>query len=800
MRQSLLILFFLFSLPLFSQKIQGKVSDSKGSLIEYATVALYHLPDTQLTTGIRSGANGAFILNGFKPGKYYVQVSFLGFENYRTAAFTIKKGETKQLGLIKLREDQKLLNEVTVSEERSMVQYGIDKKVYNPSKDIANTGGNATDVLQNIPSVQVDVDGNIQFRGSGNVTIYIDGKLSSLSGSDPAAVLAQIPADNIERIEIISNPSAKYDAQGSGGIINVVTKKGQKNGYNGSVNLTLGSRDKYQGSLILNFRKNRWNFRTSYGFNQRNRYSISSTNRELSTLDESNLIQERNGYDIQGRHRITLGTDFQANANNSLSFTYGINQSNNWDKDLRDYAFRFEAAQDSIGYRRSNTLEFDRNQNMSLSWDKKFKRKDENLRVDLNWSSSYDEDDMEANQLFYAGPSYYINKQNTLSTRDVGVMIGQIDYTRPLLDDKKLELGAKANYRNIDNTFFSETLDTGGNEFVKDIGLSNQFIYQEQIYAAYATFTGLFRGIGYSAGLRAEQTLINSRQVTEDRNFNNDYLSLFPSLYLSYKFGKGKEVQANYSRRINRPGSRQLNPFRSFEDPLSQRQGNPNLNPEFINSYELNYVSIKKGLTLSAGIYMRQTLGNITRFRSIDSNGVTVTSYENLENSTNLGIELVGQVELFKWWNINANLNFYNQKMQANNIATGLQSSAWGGNARVSSNWKVTKTLGTQLNFNYWQPGWALQGTIDPFYSFDIGLRQELFKGKGDVGLRLSDVFNTRQFSINTIGEGFTQSNLWKRETRILYLSFSWRFGMEVKKQDRGGGSHGGGGDMDGDF
>lgn len=791
---------FLTVLSLDAQVIDGSVQDAETQLpIEFATIALYELGDSIPSKGSISDLEGKFKLTSVNPGTYRIEISYIGYQVYVKDSLKIGNSPL-HLGKINMRADEALLEEAVIKEERNMIQYGVDKKIYDPSKDLVNIGGTATDVLQNIPSITVDNDRNIQFRGSSNITVYIDGKPSTLTGADRTAVLDQIPGYLIDRIEVISNPSAKYDAEGSGGIINIITKKGLQKGYNGTFSSSIGTRDKYQASLLMNYRNKKWNFSGSYGINKNNRWSRRTSYRELTGYDQSLLNQIGTGYDKDLGHNAKFSVEYLASLKNEFSLSYGLNTNTEDENDLTDYSFNYlNSSYDSTGYRRALSTTTSLNSSLDFYWRHNINSDKVYFTTNASYSNNTRNDRMNAEQLFYSPTNYYPGLQNNERNNGSRLLTAQFDYTHALNKTRKYEAGWKTTWRNLDNDFYSES--AYGSEPIKaDSGLNNRFLYEEYVHAAYLTFTSRYKRLGYSAGLRAEQTIVNSELVSEGQQYNRDYLSFFPSVYLTYTLSEGNDLQLNYSRRINRPGSWQLNPFRSFTDPINQRQGNPFLNPEFINSYEFNYVRIAKKYTLSFGVYYKETLNNITRFRAVDSNGITLTSFQNLNSSSNIGLEAVANFALAKWWKVNVNMNLYQQHMQANNIATGLQSTAIGGNIRLSNNFDIYKNLSGQLSYSFFQPGWSLQGTIKGIQAMDLGFRWDILKRKGNIGIRVSDIFNTRQFQMETLAANFSQNNVWKRESRIAYLSFSYRFGMDFKDQRSNRGRNtpsGGGGGME---
>lgn len=795
-----LILFLTFPFnPLFAQSptgIKGRITDKTSSKsIEYATITVMRSSDSLVVNGGITDSTGNFIIVPLDQGMYRLKISFVAYQDRVVDSVVLKAGEVKDLGVLALKTGVNL-DEFKVVEERGIVQYGADKKVYNVDKDLINKGGTATDVLGNIPSVQVDADRNITFRGSGNVRILIDGKPSALSSS--GAILDQIPAENIERIEIISNPSAKYDAEGTTGIINIITKKGSKKGMSGNVSFNAGTGDKYNGNLLLNYGKGRSNWSFNYGWQQMNVWSYGNSFRTTSfDSTVSDLWQENNGYRQSQGHNAKLSYDFNLNTKNTLSASAGFNIRNRGENEKVDYRFMDGLSEvDSFSTRLFDEGSINNNFDAYMGWTKTFTEPEKKLSAEANWSQSAEQEGLSAIQTYTSGKKEVNRPSDRQNTHTVGgnyIGTFQLDYTDPLKKGK-LETGVKAIIRLSDNDFSSEFYDNGSESFVYDTRISNHFVYREKVASAYATYSNRWKRFDYNVGLRYEHTFYSSDQLTTKQFMSRDYPGIFPSAFVKYEIKKGRELQLGYSRRIRRPDLHDLNPFPEYEDPYNLRMGNPYLRPEFIDSYEGTYMRSGKKSTVSVTAYMRYTHENITRFRRITPEGVTLTSTENLNNSRSLGFEFVTNFDLYKWWKINFNGNLYNMNQNASGLQSGLTANVWGGNGRLMNNFKIGKTIDAQLSYNYYQPGWALQGTIKPFQAMDIAMRKSFWKDQASISIRVSDVLNTRQFSIHTLTPDFSQEYIRKRESRIFNVTFSYRFGKDTlapKKGKRGGGGEG---------
>jgi iron complex outermembrane recepter protein len=771
-------------------KIHGTIINSVDKKpVEFATVSVFK-DDSVLVTGTITGQTGTFEIPGLRYGRYKIKIDFLGFQTiYKDSVSITPQSNEVNMGQIKLAPNSKLLNEFTITGEKELMQLNIEKKVFNVEKSIVSEGGSATDLLQQIPSVTVDIDGNINMRGSGNITVLIDGKPSGLTGSDRNAVLSQLPANSIESVEIISNPSAKYDPDGMSGIINIILKKNKRQGKNGNISVGAGTRDKYNGSFNYNQRTSKLNIFTGYSYRYDNRFGRGLSLRENIFPDTTFFLDQKSFSDrVSQSHIIRAGSDYYINDKNTIGFSTTVNFRNSSDEEIIHFN---ELSSQNVLYRlydRDN-MEMNRHSTFdgALNYKRTFTKPRQELTFDFIYSGTtgFEKGNFQQQELNLEGQPLPVppglQKNNNKGINHITTV--QADYVHPFENQSKFETGAKSIIREIDNDFFSTSFDSIYNLWVDDVQFINHFIYRENINSVYGTYTSKFKSIGYHAGLRAEQTYTTSRLLNTDETFNNDYFNLFPTLHLSHKPRKENEIQLSYSRRINRPSLRSLNPFTSFSDPLNLSTGSPFLTPEYTNSYEISYAHFKKKNTATVTAYYRQTNNIIQRIRSVRPDGVAITTFENLASATNYGFELITRNELAKWWNITSNFNFFRTEINGRNINNELSNANLSWFARVISNFIIAKGWHVQVSGMYRAPTALAQGMMMEMYGIDAGFRKDVLKNNASISFNISDIFDTRQFEMSTSGHNFNQDMLRKRETRVATLTFTWKFGSQEGSQ-----------------
>jgi iron complex outermembrane recepter protein len=765
-------------------KLTGKVIDSNTKeVVEFATVSLFRLPKDTLVAGIVTNANGVFELENLRPGKYKLVIAFMGYKSLMMDTLVLRKLEERDLGTLNLGTNEKVLKEVTIETQQDMVKNTIDKKVFNAEKLAIANGGSANDVLAQVPTVSVDIDGNISLRGSGNVTILIDGRPSGMSGAGRAGVLSGIPASAIESVEVITNPSAKYDPDGMSGIINIVLKKNKLQGTNGNATVSAGTNNKYNGNVSYNFRKNKVNLYSNYSFRYNERYGRGDVNRTTYMGDSANyLIQKNNSDNLNRNHSAKVGMDYNASKLATFGFNVTLNYENKTEQEKLVNNSENESSQLASAFNRyTNNPSEGLSQDYNLNYRQKFKNPKQLLSIESNYSINNNLSNSFYQQENFWEDYHEINPywfyQNNRTNTDFSINTNTIDFESPLFKNGKIESGLKNTNREIDNDFYSETFNNAAGNFLADDSLNNRFVYNENIYAAYTSYGQTLGKWSYKTGLRAEQANTKSTLINNDSSFVNNYFNVFPTAFINRKINDKQEVQLNYGRRINRPGTRQLSPFTDYSNPLILRVGNPYLNPEYTHNLEFSYLYNHKKVNFSTTVFYRKTVDLIMRNISINAINQTIVSFTNLGSSENMGIETVSRIELYKWWNITANINGFQTVIQGTNQDGEINTSNLSWNAKFLSNMLFKKGWSLQTSGSYNARNIMAQGTILPMSQVDFALKKDVFKNKGTLTLSVTDVFDQMSFRINTSGSDFSQEAERKRETRIATLTFNYRFG-----------------------
>lgn len=772
-----------------SGTVSGKIADSRTNLpVEYANVLLFDR-DTLLINGGVSNNAGVFIINDVPLGYYNVKISFIGYEDLWVDSVEINlRHRNILLEEILLSPSASMLENFRVTEQRSVLEMHIDRKVFNVDQSIVSQGQSATEVLETVPSVEVDMDGNVSLRGSGNVTILIDGRPSAMMGSDVATALKQIPANMIESVEIITNPSAKYDPEGMSGIINIKLRKDKKSGLNGVVTAGYGTWDKYNGSINLNYRTQKINLFTSYSINDRNYFRSGSTITTNKQQPDSFFVTSQDlflkGY--RTSQMVRGGADWFINPNNTISGFITLNSNGSNSSDTVNSRYENSKRVISALTERVSTSEVESGgYQLVLNWQKKFNKKGQELVADANYS--WNEEEGLSNYEDYYSLWDYSNSDIRMleEKRLLGknrMASFQVDYTHPITTRSKFETGGRMGYRMMDDDQSAQRYDTTNATWIPDTNRTNRFVYSELISALYATYSGSINKLSYKAGIRFEQTHTSGELKTDlNEPFTNDYPSLFPSAHLSYKPNKNDEFQVSYSRRVTRPRSRMLNPFADYSDPMNIRQGNPLLKPEFTNSTEFSYARFFKKTSLITSVFYRQVNQQIERFKVITPEGITIMTMSNLSSGIQYGYELIGTYNPFKWWSMNANFNMNQRILDAENIQKGLKKSGLMWSTKLMSTMSLSTGTSLQFTGSYSSRRVLTLGISAPRYVMDLGVRQSLLKSRGSLSLRVSDVFYTSRWNMSLEGNGFSQEIERYFDSRVAYLTFTYQFGQQQR-------------------
>lgn len=746
--------------------------------IEYVTVSLIKTTDSAVVNGTTTTKKGEIKLENIAFGAYKLKATFIGYKSITTPPFYITPKElTNDLGIYKLDPNNKNLKTLEIVGERNDFNNQLDKKTYTVGKNITNIGGSATDILQNIPSVNVDIDGKVSLRGSENVTVLIDGKPSTLTGANRQAILQQLPANAISEVEIITNPSAKYDADGMAGIINIKTKKDKLKGFNANTQVTAGTNDKYSFNIGLNNRTTKYNLFGNYSYRheRRDNFGNSEQFNRFDTIKYS-FKSNNDGYNLNDFHTGRAGIEYYLNNHNTVSLSTGISSNISSKPEAFSYNYFDSVGSFTQNFKRNN---FSTDNNFTLDASLDYKRTTQKNKSEITASATISSNVRNANEAYKNSNaiSFDIASQRNTNTANFTNFIAQVDYIYPLKNGK-FETGAKNTNRLIDNNQQGFRYNFGNSEYWQDSLISNHFIYNENVSAAYAIYTGKKQKFDYQVGLRSELTNIDGNSKTTATTFNNNYFNFFPSGFIKYALSKTQDVQFGYSRRVNRPGFETLNPFIDYSDSVNLRQGNPKIKPEYIHSLELNYLTQINKLNFSTTLYYRYTDNMIARYRSVNpATGQSLMTYYNFNSSENTGVEAIIRYSFVKLGNLMLSGNWYRNVINGNNVLSDLQSDITTWNVRFTYNLPLPKAFYLQANGMYMAPMKFGQATISGMNGVDIGLRKDFMKNKMQLGLNLSDVFNIRQFNMVIEGSNFNSEAMRKRESRILTFSLTYRFG-----------------------
>ena len=835
-------------------RFYGKIVEAKtGKNIEYASIQLIqNKMDTAtkkrkdvVIAGMLTKANGEFSLENIPVvGQSKLKITIVGYKTIeQPVSFDIKMGGDmsammgaldKDLGNVKVEIEEKTLDNVIVTAATTQsLKLGIDRKIFSVDKNIVSAGGTAIDVMKNVPSVSVDLDGNVTMRNNAP-QLFVDGRPTTLT-------LDQIPADVIESVEIITNPSAKFDASGgTAGILNIVLKKNKKIGYNGSLRTNIDSRARVGFGTDLNLRQEKINFFMSGNYSQSKSISTGTTNRTTYGTPSNRLLQSDENIRLGNFTFGRAGFDYFIDNRNTLSLSGNIVKGSSKTTSTSNMATDFlgNPVTSSLADRLSNSKSSFQNKGVSLGYKRNFPKQGHELTADVNYNSSKSSSTnlIKTDSLDYSTKNVLkSSSQRQDGAGNFETIVLQTDYSNPLTDKSKLEMGARVSIRKVDNKNNFYFITPSGAEIYNSISSVN-YNSTDKVYAAFTTYTNQIKKIGYQLGLRVESSDYQGRLPDKGQVFNIKFpVSLFPSLFLSSKLKKDQEVQLNYTRKINRPNFFQLYPFTDLTDSLNISRGNPGLNPEFTNSIEFTYQKVfkKNKDNFLASVYYKNTTDLISRFQVQEKNAVTgknilINTYINAASSFVSGMELTLKTKINKWWDMTTNMNLFTSK-----IKTGVagqpdqdQLASWFG--KLNNTFKLFKSVSVQLSGEYQSktilpPGsgggggrgggmfgggggfgggmfgqsTSSQGYVRANYYVDAGLRYEFMKTKqASISLNINDIFRTRRSDIRSESPYFIQDVFRRRDPQVLRLNFSWRFGKfdanlfkrkNMKNQDGGG-------------
>ena len=782
-----------------ARSVKGQVIDAdSGRPLEYATLTLYALRDSSMVTGGISDASGQLNIQT-RPGRYWARIEFLGYQTLDIPQIDLGKGKTMaDLGKLSLLPDAQVLAEVEVRAEKSELQFALDKKVFNVGKDLANTTSSVAELLDNVPSVAVDIDGGVTLRGSGNVRILIDGKPSGLIGVGDTDGLRAIPSNLIERVEVITNPSARYEATGTTGIINIVLRKERKKGLNGSFDATVGVPAQLGAAINLNYRRESVNLFFNYGLRWNNNPGGGSSVQEFFRGDTTFLSQQNRGIDRSGlSNNFRFGADYFLGKKSTLTaaFTYRLGNEDNLSE--LEYLDFINSLDNLIlrTDRSDDELEDEQDGMGSLNFRRTFDREGQELTVDFQYERSGEIESSELTERYFnpdnlASGDPNLQQRTSIDESNTEWLL-KADYVHPFGGEGKFEAGYRGSLRQIRNDYKTEERNDEGWQTLERF--TNSLIYDENIQAVYLSLGNKHGKFSYQAGLRAEYTDIQTRLLKTGETNPRDFLNLFPSANLTYDLPAQNAIQFSYSRRITRPRFWYLNSFLTFSDARNLFQGNPDLNPEFTHALELGHLKYFGSGSISSSIYYRYTDGKIDRIRDVESNVTAFITPENLLSENAFGLEFTYNFTLAKWWRTNGDFNFFRSIVDGSNFSENFSHDDYSWSTQVTNRWTIGKGCSSQLRFRYIGPIETTQGLRKAIYNFDLGISLDVFRGKGTLTLNARDLFNTRVRRYITEGDNFRVDGDFQWRSRQISLNLNYRLNQK-KKRGRPRGNYGGDG------
>lgn len=827
-RSLIFVLFVALAGHLMAQgRITGKVVDAQShEAVEYATVALLRIGDSSLVSGGVTVANGRFSVD-VPYGTYILRVSFMGYETYFHPSRVVlsEKKSSLAVGTLSIRPAATLMEDVVITAERSMVEYQLDKRVVNVDKNIVSSGGTATDVLEQVPSVAVDNDGNVTLRGSTNVKVLINGRPSELLSSDLSALLEQIPATTVEAVEVITNPSAKYDPEGMSGIINIKLKDRSAGslGLNGVVNLNAGAplpsripneMDRFipttMGNISLNYTTEKYNLflNTDAGLRQRGHYGNSDL--EFLKADSSaRLHHDIDEYSVNPSYMgsIKVGGEYFFNEYNSLLLSYqlrGGNRKRNSDIYATDLLFA-----DSLHYQQiARTSNRNTNHSFNLLYTKKFPHnKDEELTLDATFSTraTNGEGTQELTYQTTANwDNYYLRESKTSNSHQA--LNVKLNWLLPFDNGWRLETGyeGRIDWPDQEAVYYRTVYDTAYARYrYYDSLSSTHFKYDQQVHAVYATLGGrVSEHLSWQAGLRGEyaSTYGEDRFHLDSDPIDKTYWQLYPTLHLSYKINDLQSLQVSYSRRVRRPRMWDLNPYMEVREGEQLGFGNPNLDPEYTNAFELSYNLGVKRVNIYTSLYFRQTNNMMTRYGFVwdslsaaryswwepynsEYDGYWASTWQNLASGYNYGLELIFDWQINKWWKLNVSVNLYQNRIEGTALLDDRDKESFQASGKFTSFMNLPHDWIIQLSGQYFAPWLDLQTDMDANYWLDLAVKKDVMQKRGTVSLRVSDILCTGGWGHTTHNNQMNRVVKAHRLSPMITLGFSYKINNGLRQR-----------------
>ena len=820
---SILLTFFVITSAYSQNTLTGIVKDAEDQEpLEFAQLAIMEIADSTLVAGSTADLQGRYRIETSREGDFLLRISFVGYQE-KWLPITLTEG-TNKLDDIFLASAAQQLGEVQVTAAAALFRSEADRRVFNVENMTVAEGGTAIQLLETLPSVQVDEEGRISLRGSGNILIYINGRPTNLTSDDTESILEQYPANAIKEVELITNPSARYEAEGIGGIINIILKEQRLQGFNGQVNISSGTGHKYTGGFNLNYRQGNWNFFSNYSYQYREFWEITNSLREDFNPGQS-VILDQDYYTENWRNGqlIRIGSEYSFNDNSSARIFTNINSQ--WRDRERIYNVRNFSAPNQLDSLYERLLTEDQS-SINYQFGSDFNWNNGNGRS-FRASATFAWNSQDRIEYFDQAQSYFLpggdlDSQlliNQFYERPLAgnMFVLQTDYEHRLLEDVKIETGLRGELRFDDRSQRFGQLENGGLDtlslVLNGFPVTNAFTHNRDIYAAYASFTDNRHALSYMVGLRAEYTMMENWQdygirsgFLDDENFEpgrdittrDNYIGLFPSVFMNYRISDNQDIQASYSRRLNRPWTGSMMPLLNAQDFFNLRLGNPYLQPQHTDNFEVNYIRAWENYMITGGVFHRYTTNGFTRLFVLFDKGSMVT-WTNANTNNSTGAELINYFTINDNFDATLTANYFYTEVSGEVEGRSFTNQNYSYTLSLMSNWSIPGWFNTQISANYWGPRVIPQGEIRPVFSMNLGLRRNVLNNQATVSLSLSDVFDSRKFSLETNGADFYQFREFFRESRVLTLSFTYRF-RDFRERQNGARGNGYDGDVEGLF
>lgn len=777
--------------------IRGQVVDETKNGLEFVAISLLKLPDSTFVEHAETAANGRFQFPAVAPGAYVIKTNYIGYDVAQRSV-TIEAGDNENLGVINLSVDSKLLQEVVVEREAPAVQYELDRTVFNITSDVQAMSVNATEVLEQIPMVELDEEGTPSVMGQG-LTVLIDGRPSRIYGDNIETVLKLIPSGVIEKVEVITSPSARYTTEEGGIVLNIVTKSKSLIGVSGIATMNATTNNRYSPSLNVNITRKKIGFNNSVSFDFDKEPTESRIYRENRVGDLFFTDQQRTGMDIDKDFSYNGNLFYNFNENNTVGVFFGIGRDtedeeealltrsyNSENEDISSYRRVIDGTENSWQYRGG------------IDYKRTFENENQVLDLQAYYSTRDDKDIEIFDQESEWEELEHLQHQTSIS-EDEGFTF-QGDYVHPFGENAMLEAGVRAEWETDANEFTPLEFDNELGEYVIDTELLNDYESREKEFTGYLMYRNSFDRLSVQAGARLEKAILKTEQRILNQSYENDFLNLIPTLNLSYRLKNEDNIKFSYSRRARRPWWRQLNPFVDYSNPEDIQSGNPDLDPELINSFEASYGKFINQFNLFGSVFYRHSNNPIQRVSTVDASGITHTTYQNIGTENYYGLETGVSADVVPNWNVRLNIGLRKNEV----LGFDRENSQMSFTGRFSTFFPIAAGFRGYAFVRYRGPRAIAQGTMKGMLISDAGIRKSFFNNKANFSVRISDIFNQMQFSRTLEQENFFQTSDYKRQSRYVSFSISYIFGslrdsggrgdndMDQGPGDMGGGMQGG--------